>query len=405
MDWQTSKTEVMEPKAQPQDQGTASESFFNPLKKSFSQLFLPSAEQGQKESTSEHFKGHKSVEDVRQNSSSKEDHTFPFTGKLPFISGLGSSAKQEQRNEKGGFISSLLKFSSAENLAPTQDQKSHQSSSGSSLHEGRNSNSGSAVSLKSSSVPSLSDNKEELLQRRNMNKENLSTVQVNREKHQESASATLKAKEELQKARSTQEEPKNVKGGLVKEGVNAADLSKGSVESTSSAKGPEVPSADDTQKKHTPGFLSGFLHISSNENTANNQDSTAKSEGDSQKSTSPGLFSGLFRFASSENLSECKQEKAKPNSLGFMKLFDRGEDSSSETKPSNSGMASDSQSSTGEKQESSSFLKNLLPKPKEKQDNVKTVESSTSDYSSSARVNETTEPHVPHGGHPVLPRP
>lgn len=236
-----------------------------------------------------------------------------------------------------------------------------------------------------------------------MNKENLSTVQVNREKHQESASATLKAKEELQKARSTQEEPRNVKGGLVKEGVNAADLSKGSVESTSSAKGPEVPSADDTQKKHTPGFLSGFLHISSNENAANNQDSTAKSEGDSQKSTSPGLFSGLFRFASSENLSECKQEKAKPNSLGFMKLFDRGEDSSSETKPSNSGMASDSQSSTGEKQESSSFLKNLLPKPKEKEDNVKTVESSTSDYSSSARVNETTEPHVPHGGHPVLP--
>ncbi|XP_048146532.1 protein unc-13 homolog B isoform X7 [Corvus hawaiiensis] len=393
----------VEPKVQPQDQGTASESFFNPLKKSFSQLLLPSAEQGQKESTSEHFKGHKSVEDVRQNSSSKEDHTFPFTGKLPFISGLGSSAKQEQRNEKGGFISSLFKFSSAENLAPTQDQKSRQGSSGSSLHEGRNSNSGSAVSLKSSSVPSLSDNKEELLRRRNINKEDLPTVQVNREEHQESASVTLKAKEEQQKAKSTQEEPRNVKGGLMKEGVNAADLSKGSVESTSSAKGPEVPSGDDTQKKHTPGFLSGFLHISSNENTANNQDLTAKSEGDSQKSTSPGLFSGLFRFASSENLSECKQEKAKPNSLGFMKLFDRGEDSSSETKPSNSGMASDSQSSTGEKQESSSFLKNLLPKPKEKQDNVKTGESSTTNHSSSARVNETTEPHVPRGGHPVLP--
>lgn len=392
----------VEPKPQPQDQGTASESFFSPLKKSFSQLLLPSAEQQKRESTSEHFKDHKSEEDIKQSSSSKEEHSFPFTGKLPFITGLGSSAKQEQKNEKGGFMSSLFKFSSAENLAPTQHQKSHQGSSSSSLHESGNSNSGNAVSVKSSSVPNLSDNKEELLQRRNMTKENLSTVQLNREKHQDSASATLKAKEEKQKSKSTQEEPRNVKGGQMKEGVNAADLSKGSVESTSSAKGPEAPSADDTQKKHTTGFLSGFLHISSNENTANNQDSTVKSEGDSQKTTSPGLFSGLFRFASSENLSECKQEKTKPNSLGFMKLFDRGEDSSLETKPSNSGTAFDSQSNTGEKQEASSFLKNLLPKPKEKQDNVKTVESSTTGHLSSARVNETTEPHVPHSAHPVL---
>lgn len=392
----------MEPKSQPQDQGTASESFFSPLKKSFSQLLLPSAEQGKKESTSEHFKDHKSEEDIRQTSSSKEEHSFPFTGKLLFISGLGSSAKQEQRNEKGGFMSSLFKFSSAENLAPTQDQKSHEGSNGNSLHEGRNSNSGNAVSIKSSSVPNLSNNKEELSQRRNINKENLSTVQVNREKHQDDAPATLKAKEEQQKTKTTQEEPRNAKGGLMK-GVNAADVSKGSVESTSSVKGPEAPSADDAQKKHTPGFLSGFLHISSNENTANNQDLTAKSEGDSQKSTSPGLFSGLFRFASSENLSECKQEKAKPNSLGFMKLFDKGEDSSSETKPGNSGMASDSQSSTGEKQEASTFLKNLLPKPKEKQDNVKTVESSSTGHLPTARLNETTDPHVPHSGHPVLP--
>ncbi|KAF4795516.1 hypothetical protein TURU_092545 [Turdus rufiventris] len=393
----------VEPKSQPQDQGTASEGFFSPLKKSFSQLLLPSAEQGKKESTSEHFKDHKSEEDVRQNSSSKEEHSFPFTGKLPFISGLGSSAKQEVRNEKGGFMSSLFKFSSAENLASTQDQKSHQGSSGSSLHEGRNSNSENAVPIKSSSVSNLSDNKEELLQRRNMNKENLSTVHVNKEKHQESASATHKAKEEQHTAKSTQEEPRSVKGGLMKEGVNTADLSKGSVESAISAKGPEAPSADDTQKKHTPGFLSGFLHISSNENTANNQDSTAKRESNNQKNTSPGLFSGLLRFASSENLSECKQEKAKPNSLGFMKLFDRGEDSSLETKQGNLGMASDSQSNSGEKQEASSFFKNLLPKPKEKQDNVKTVESSTTDHPSSARVNETTEPHAVHGGHPVLP--
>ncbi|RMC16530.1 hypothetical protein DUI87_06467 [Hirundo rustica rustica] len=289
-----------------------------------------------------------------------------------------------------------------ENLAPAQEQKSHQGSSGNSLHEGRNSNSGSAVSIKSSSVPNLSNNKKELIQRRNTNKENLSTVQVNIEKHQDVASATLKANEEQQKAKSTQEEPRNVKGGLMKE-VDAADVGKGSVESTSAAKGPEAPSEDDTQKKHTPSFLSGFLHISSNENTANNQDLTVKSEGDSQKNTSSGLFSGLFRFASNENLSECKQEKAKPNSLGFMKLFDRGEESSSDTKPSNSGMASDGQSSTGEKQEASSFLKNLLPKPKEKQDNVKTVESSAIDHLSSAKVNETTEPHVTHSGHPVLP--
>ncbi|KAJ7424137.1 hypothetical protein WISP_30098 [Willisornis vidua] len=389
----------VEPDSQPQGQSTASESFFSPLKKSFSQLLLPSAEQGQKESAPGHFKGYKSEEDIRQNSSSKEEHSFPFTGKLPFFGGLGFSGKQEQKNEKGGFIPSLFKFSSAENLAPTQDQRSHQNSSGSSLPGDRNRNSENKVSLKSSSVPNLSDQKEELLQRKNMNKENLSSGQVNREKHQESASAISKAAEEQQRTKTTQEEPKNVKGGVMREGLSAPNLNDSSVESTPSATGPEAASADDVEKKHTPGFLSGFLRISSNENTSNNQDLTAKSESDGQKSTS-GLFAGLFRFASNENLSESKQEKVKTNSLGFMKLFDRGEDSSSETKPSNSGVASDTQSSTGEKQEAASFLKNLLPKPKEKQDNVKTTESSkATDQLSSTRA----EPHVPHCGHPVLP--
>lgn len=392
----------VEPNSQPQDQSTASESFFSPLKKSFSQLLLASAEQGQKETTSGHSKSHKSEEDVRQNSSSNE-HSFPFAEKLPFLSGLGFSEKQEHRNDKGGFIPSLFKFSSAENLAPSQDQRSHQNSSGIALLEERNSNSENAISLKSSSVPDLSDHKEELVQTKNMNKENLSSAQINRKKHQESASATFKASEMQQTTKSTQEEHRNVKGGLMREELNAPDLNS-SVESTSSARGPEAASADDTQKKRTPGFFSGFLHIPSSENTDSKQDLAAKSETDGQKSTSPGLFSGLFKFASSENLSECKQEKVKTNSLGFMKLFDRGEDSSSETKPGNAGMASDTQSSTGEKQESSSFLKNLLPKPKEKLDNVKMMESSkVTDHQSSARVNKTPGSHVPHCGHPVLP--
>ncbi|GAB0202942.1 protein unc-13 B [Grus japonensis] len=383
--------------SQPQDQSRASESFFSPLKKSFSQLLLPSAEEGQKESTSRHFKGHKSEEDIRQNSSANEEHSFPFTGKLPFFSGLGFSEKQEHINEKGGFIPSLFKFSSAENLVPSQDQRSHQSSKQFHCQKSEN-----AISLKSSSVPNLSDHKEKLAQTKNMNKEKLSSAQVNRKKHQESASATFKATGEQQRTKSTQEEPRNVKGGLATEGLNAPDLNDSSVESISSARGPEAASADDMQKKHTPGFLSGFLHISSSENTANNQDLTAKSKSDGQKSTSPGLFSGLFRFASSENLSECEQEKVKTNSLGFMKLFDRGEDSSLETKPSNSGMVSDTQSSTGDKQEASSFLKNLLPKPKEKVDSVKTMESSkTTDHLSGMRVDKTAEPHVPHCGHPV----
>ncbi|PKU36437.1 hypothetical protein llap_13261 [Limosa lapponica baueri] len=331
--------------SQPQDQGTASGSFFSPLKKSFSQLLLPSAEQGQKESTSEHFNSHKSEEDVRQNSSSNEEHSFPFTGKLPFFSGLGFSEKQEQKNEKGGFIPSLFKFSSAENLAPSQDQKSHQSSSGISLLEDRNSKSESTISLKSSSVPNLSDRKEELEQTKNVNEENLPSAQVRRRKHQESASATSKAAGEQQRTKSTQEQPRNVKGGLTREGLNASDLNDSSVESTSSARGLEAASADDMQKKNTPGFLSGFLRISSNEKTMNNQDFTTKSESDGQKST-------------------C----------------------------------------TGVKQEAPSFLKNLLPKPKEKLDNVKMTESSkTTDQLSSGRVNKTTEPHVPHCGHPVLP--
>uniref|UniRef100_A0A8C0IGN1 Unc-13 homolog B n=1 Tax=Bubo bubo TaxID=30461 RepID=A0A8C0IGN1_BUBBB len=390
--------------SQPQDQGTASESFFSPLKKSFSQLLLPSAEQGQKESTSGLFKSHKSEEDIRQNSSSNEEHSFPFTGKLPFLSGLVFSEKQEHMNEKGGFIPSLFKFSSTENLAPSQNQRNNLSSSDISLLEDKNSNSKNAFSLKSSSVPNLSDHKEELEQTKNMNKENLSSAQVSRKKHQESASAMFKATGEQQRTKTTQKEPRNVKGGLTREGLNAPDLNDGSVESVSSARGPEAASADDMLRKHTPGFLSGFLRISSNENTATNQDLTLKSKTDGQKSTSPGLFSGLFKLASSENLSECKQEKMKTNSLGFVKLFDRGEDSSLETKPSNSGMASDTQSSTVEKQEASSFLKNLLPRPKEKLDNVKMMESSkTTDHLSSARVNKTAEPHVPHCGHPVFP--
>lgn len=389
--------------SQHQDQGTAPESFFSPIKKSFSQLLLPSAEQGQKESTSVLFKSHKSEEDIRQNSSSSEEHSFLFTPKLPFFSGLGFSEKQEHMKEKGGFIPSLFKFSSAENLAPSQNQRSHQSSSGISFLEDKNSNSGNAISLKSNSDPNLLDHKEELEQTENMNKENLSSAQVNRKKHQETSSATFNAGGEQQRTKSTQEEPKNVEGGLAR-GLNAPDLNECSVESISSARGPEAASADDMRKKHTPGFLSGFLRISSNENTANNQDLTVKSESDGEKSASPGLFSGLFKFASSENLPECKQEKVKTNSLGFMKLFDRGEDSSSERKPSNSEIASDTQSTTVEKPEASSFLKNLLPKPKEKLDNVKTTESSkTTDHPSSARVDKPAESHVSHGGHPVFP--
>ncbi|XP_042660472.1 protein unc-13 homolog B isoform X5 [Tyto alba] len=390
--------------SQSQDQGTPSESIFSPLKKSFSQLLLHTTEQEQKESTSGLFKRLKSEEDIRQNSSSNEEHSFPFTGKLPFFSGLGFSEKQGQRNEKGGFIPSLFKFSSAENLAPSQHQRSHVSSSGISLLEDKTSNSKSAISLKSSSVPNLSDHKEEHKQTKTMNNENLSGAQVNREKYQESASATCKAAGDEQRTKTTQEEPRNLKGRLTKEGLNAPALNDISVESTSSARGPEASSTDDMQKQHTPGFLSGFLRISSHENTATNQDLTVKSESDGQKSTSPGLFSGLFKLASSENVSECKQEKLKTNSLGFVKLFDRGEDSSLETKPSDSGMTSDIQSSTIEKQEASSFLKNLLPRPKEKLDNVKTMESSkTTDHLSSARINRTTEPHVPHCGHPVFP--
>lgn len=393
----------VEIKSQPQNQGTVSESFFSPLKKSFSQLLLPSAEQEQKGSTSGHVKGHKSEEDIRQNSSSNEGRSFPFTGKLPFFSGLGFSEKQDCMNEKGGFIPSLFKFSSAENLAPSQDQRSHQSSSGISLLENRNSNSENVVSLKSSSVPNLSEHKEKLVQTKTINKENLLSAQVSRKNQQESASATFKAAGEQQRTKSAQEEPGNVKEELTRERLNAPDLKDSSVESTSSDKGPEATSADVTQKQHTPGFLSGFLRISSNENIANNQDLTAKSESDGQKSTSAGLFSGLFKFASSENLSEGKQEKVKTNSSGFMKIFDRGEDSSSETKPSNSGMASNTQSSTGEKREASSFLKNLLPKPKEKLDNVKTVEASkTSDKLSSAGLNKTAESPVPQCGNLVI---
>lgn len=380
--------------SEPQDQGTAPESFFSPLKKSFSQLLLPSADPGQKENTPGLFKGRKSEEDVRQNSSSSEEHSFPFTRKLPFFSGLGFSDKEEHTKEKGGFIPSLFKFSSAENLANSKDQTSRQSSSDISLPENRSSNLENAVSLKSSSVPDLSDHKEEFKQTKNMNKENLPSAQENRNKHQESTSLTFTGSGEQQRTKNAQEEPRRLKGGLPK-GLNA-NLNDSVVESIPSNRGPEAAIADDMQKKHTPGFLSGLLHISSNENTANNRELTVKNESDSHKGSSSGLFSGLFKFASNENVAESKQEKVKSNSLGFMKLFDRSEDSNLERKSSDSGITSDTQSSTAEKQETSSFFKNLLPKPKEKLDNVKTMESSkTTDHLPSTRVNKPVGQSVP----------
>uniref|UniRef100_A0A803Y0F4 Unc-13 homolog B n=1 Tax=Meleagris gallopavo TaxID=9103 RepID=A0A803Y0F4_MELGA len=376
--------------SEPQDQGTASESFFSPLKKSFSQLLLPSAEPEQKENVSAFSKGHKSEEDVRRNSSS-EEHSFPFTKKLPFFSGLSSSDKKEHTKEKGSFIPSLFKFSSAENLATSKDQTGHQSSGDMSLLDPKISNSQEAVSLKSSSVPNLSEHKEKFMQSKYISKE--SSAQVNRNKDQESASVTCKVTGELQRTKSAREEPRNLKGGLTREGVNA-DLNHSSAESISSDRAAEAANTDDKQKKHTPGFLSGFLHISSNENTANTQELIVKSENDGQKSSS-GLFSGLFKFASNENVSECKQDKMKSSSLGFMKLFDRSEDSSSEKKPVDSAITSDTQSSSVEKQESSSFLKNILPKPKEKLDNVKMMESSkATDHLTSTNVNNTAEHSV-----------
>ncbi|OXB79205.1 UNVERIFIED_CONTAM: hypothetical protein H355_006664, partial [Colinus virginianus] len=376
--------------SEPQDQSTAPESFFSPLKKSFSQLLLPSAEPGQKENASGLSKGHKSEEDARQDSSS-EEHSFSFTKKLPFFSGLNTSDKKENTKEKGNLIPSLFKFSSAGNLATSRDQTGHQSSGDISLLEHKDSNSQEAVSLKSTSVPNLSDSKEELKQRKYINKE--SSTQENRNKYQKSASVICKVTGDIQETKSAQEDPRNIKGGLTREGVNA-DLNHSSVESVSSDRVTEAASADDKQKKHTPGFLSGFLHISSNENTANTQELIVKSENDGQKSSS-GLFSGLFKFASSENVSECKQDKMKSSSLGFMKLFDRSEDSSSEKKPVSSAITSDTQSSAVEKQESSSFLKNILPKPKEKLDNVKMMESSkATDHLTSTNVNKTTEHSV-----------
>uniref|UniRef100_A0A674ITC0 Unc-13 homolog B n=1 Tax=Terrapene triunguis TaxID=2587831 RepID=A0A674ITC0_9SAUR len=379
-----SKVEVH---SQPPEHSITPDNFFSPLKKSFSQLLLPSAESVQKETSSGLSKGHRSEENIRQNSSTNE-RSFPFPGKLqiPFFSGFGFSDKQQNTKEKGSIFPSLFKFASAENLVASKNQTSQ--------NEHKSSYSGNAkfCSLKSTSVPNIPNHKEEPIRMKNTHKENNTCAQENR--NQESSSATFKVTHTQCGSVNRHEESRNIKQDMMTAGLNTTD-----VKSMSSGGVRDLKSMDDTKKKNTQqGLLSERFWFSS-ENAPNRQELNVKNESESQKNNSPGLLSGIFKFASSEDMSDCKQDEMKSNSLGLMKFFDRHEESNLKKKSSSSDITSDAHGSPMEKQETSSFLKRFIFKPKEKLHDMKVTESSkTSDHLPNIIVNKTEEPHIPYYG-------
>ncbi|XP_075788947.1 uncharacterized protein LOC142830011 [Pelodiscus sinensis] len=386
-----------EDQSQPTEQGRA-DSFFRPLKKSFSQLLLPSAESVQKETSSGFSKGHRSEDDVRQNSSMNE-HSFPFTGKLqiPFFSGLGFSDKQQNAKEKGSTFPSWFKFASAENLVASKNQTSQSFSDITSAvkDEHNNSYSGNVkcCSLKSTSVPNILNHKEELIRVKNMNKENNSCAQESRSP---SASATFKGAHSEYGSVNAQEKNRPIKQDMTRPaGFNTTDIKSISSDGVSNLK-----TTDDTKKKiPQAGLLSGRFWLPSSEKIPNRQELNVKNESDNQKNSSPGLFSGIFKFASNEDVSDSKQDKVKSNSVGLMKFFDRNEEPQLEKKASSSDTTSDPQATTMEKQETSSFFKSFIFKPKEKSHDTKgTAFSRTSDHLSNIIVNKTEEYRIPYHG-------
>ncbi|XP_065454699.1 uncharacterized protein LOC135984181 [Chrysemys picta bellii] len=389
-----SKVEVH---SQPPEHSITPDNFFSPLKKSFSQLLLPSAESVQKETSSGLSKGHRSEDNIRQNSSTNE-RSFPFTGKLqiPFFSAFGFSDKQQNTKEKGSIFPSLFKFASAENLVASKNQTSQSFSDITSAvkDEHKSSYSGNAkfCSLKSTSVPNIPNHKEEPIRINNTHKENNTCAQENR--NQESSSATFKVTHTQCGSVNLHEESRNIKQDMMTAGLNTTD-----VKSMSSGGVRDLKSMDAAKKKNPQqGLLSGRFWFSS-ENTPNRQELNVKNESENQKNNSPGLFSGIFKFASSEDVSDCKQDEMKSNSRGLMKFWDRNEESNLKKKSSSSDITSDAQGSPMEKPETSSFLKSFIFKPKEKLHDMKVTESSkTSDHLPNIIVNKTEEHHIPYYG-------
>ncbi|XP_060136397.1 protein unc-13 homolog B isoform X1 [Zootoca vivipara] len=367
--------------APPLGQGEPPESFFSPLKKSFSQLLLPSSapETVPKEPPAGLGKSHRSEDDVRKTSSASSEPNFPFTGKLqvPFLSGFGFSDKPPQDNkEKPGIFTSFLKAASVENLTASKDQTAPPSFSDKPLkaeegHKSSNLEAAKMDSSKSQAVPEAPQRKEEPTRKKETSKEDGLGAPKSGDKNQGGSDTSKIAHMDQDNKHMGALDHKDSKcRGELAAPTKESDLN------TTAGK-PVLPGGiredkvmDDTQKKAPQpgqGLLSGlFRRASSDHITHNLEEPNVKNETDSQKSRSAGLLSGLFRFASSENVSESMPDKAKSGSLGIMKFFERSEETSSGDKSIGSHVTPGAQESTGGKQETGRFIKNVMQRPNEK---------------------------------------
>uniref|UniRef100_A0A8D2LMI8 Unc-13 homolog B n=1 Tax=Varanus komodoensis TaxID=61221 RepID=A0A8D2LMI8_VARKO len=318
--------------AQPPDAGESFPSFFSPLKKSFSQLLIPSTpESAPKEGQQAGLgRSHQSEDDVRTASSTDTESSFSLAHKLqiPFLSSFSLADRRQESKEKGGVFTSFLKVASAENVAASKDQPGRPSFADRPLDadEGHKSSHPGAIgtsSPKPPPVPEGPSSQEAPKKERDAAGVNGSCVPGSGNKtavaldsskvmHTEHGPDRLSASEEAKdggaEAAATPQAP----------GLNAK------AEEAGPASGiKEDKMVDPTQKKATPqGLLSGLFRQSSSDRLAH-----VKHEADDQKSSTPGLLSGLFKFSSSENVSECKPDKTKTHSLGsIMRIFERGEE-------------------------------------------------------------------------------
>ncbi|XP_078240314.1 uncharacterized protein LOC140705024 isoform X2 [Pogona vitticeps] len=370
-----------ETSTQPAAQGESPDNFFSPLKKSFSQLLLPSStsESVRKETPLGSGKSHQSEEDIRRTSSTSSEPNFPFTGKLqiPFLSGFGfSDSKQQDNKEKTGIFASVLKAVSVENLTASKDQTDQPISSLKPQDAKRDSKASNLEVVKTdgsrpSSVPAAPESKEKLLRGKDSVTENGwgAPESGNRKQVVSGTSRTGHKEQDHRPARA--QGHRDPKGGeppvatvpktselpaVVEKPVPAGGIGEGRT-----MEGPQ-------KKPPQQGLLSGLFRRASSDHILHKEEPNDKREADSQKSGSPGLLSGLLRFASNENVPECRPEKTKTTPLGgIMKVFERNEDApSSGDKPVNSHVDPNSQGSPGGEQEPRNFVRSWMPKPEAK---------------------------------------
>ncbi|XP_032095843.1 protein unc-13 homolog B isoform X1 [Sapajus apella] len=138
-----------------EDKVTGNDDFLEPLRKSFSQFLLNSPETCSKETLSESVKTDQMEEDGLERGLKKDEHSFPFSGKLnlSFFRGLSHTEKQQELKEKGS-VFPLFKFSFTDSKVTVNDQSLHGSAVTTDEESKRNCHEDTKhSSVKSSSVP------------------------------------------------------------------------------------------------------------------------------------------------------------------------------------------------------------------------------------------------------------